>query len=1196
MSARSHPPFAPAVLALLVAATAGAGDPSRTAARPDRRAPAAPAAAPPEAESGRLVTAYVVLEGEPLVAAARGGGVSAAAAASRLAAIRAGQERLRPALEAREARVDAAFARVANALQVRVPAGRLEELATLPGVARVERVSRYVPATASSVASIGVPEVWRRGAGGDGEGVRIGIVDTGIDYTHADLGGSGDPAAYAANDPEVIEPGTFPTAKVAGGWDFAGDTYDSGWGGQAPAPDPDPLDVSGHGTHVAGVAAGVGVTGDGTPFAGPYDQPLDLAAFRIGPGVAPRARLYALKVFGSGPSTALLGAALEWAADPDGDGDLSDRLDVVNLALACAEYCGSAVEREMVDALGELGTFVAAAAGNDGQAALSVAGAASAERATAVGAVADDAIEGPGLRVDLPEAIAGTIPAARGYDGSEVQPNAPVAGFLARPDPLDACASPVAGTSLLGAVALIDAGGCEATVKVWRVQAAGAVAALLIDGDDASLELVEYGVRPGRASLPAMRVRAADGELLLAHLGDGVKVTLGPAITASWPQVAGRLAGSTARGPRLPDAALKPDLLAPGVGVVSAAAGSGSGGGPGGGTSVAAAHVAGAAALLRGLRPELSAAEIKAALMNTAARGASPQSLAGAGELRVDLAAAAAVTAAAAEPPGAVALSFGVVHAAGRTTVERQLTLTNHATSPLRLRTALRETLSRAGVTVSLAPEVVTVPPLGSAQVTVTLAVDPARLAPVVDPSVRELSEASEFHAIGVARLPETSGDVVLLDEAGGEALHVPFHALVTASARLEVATPRVCVETGSLGPGGEPGVLNLPSFGFSGHPHPVVTALELGAVSPDLGLSDPAAAAADLIAVGAASDYPSKRDRNATTLYFGLATAGEWVVPVAQQVSVLVEVEVGYPGGPVRGRAGGAVETLYTDLDDYVLVGPALYSQFTDPTFHVLEPPRPLNVVPASVLDTAPIANSVMVIAVSAAEWPFRKAFEEGGGVTYRVVTQARSGFRDETPWLEFDPRDPAVATAGGPLGPLHVDRAPVLATLGSGVAASAPPRVLLLGHMNLPGERVQIVDVALDAQGSDLRVAAAGGGAAVLPDRRVSHTITLTNAGKTSASDVALRGALSDGARYVSVSPSQGACEAAGAALSCALGSVAAGASVTLSTVVEGLAAGSFAQAVAASAAGCEAIPEDNVVELPFEVRHGVRRRVRR
>ncbi|HYH84774.1 MAG TPA: post-COAP-1 domain-containing protein [Pyrinomonadaceae bacterium] len=112
--------------------------------------------------------------------------------------------------------------------------------------------------------------------------LKIGIIDTGIDYTHADFGGPGTSAAYTSNNRAIIEPGTFPTAKVVGGMDFAGDAYT---GANAPIPDPDPLDCTNHGTHVAGSAAGLSVNVDGTTYTGPYDGTTPFTSLSIGPGV-----------------------------------------------------------------------------------------------------------------------------------------------------------------------------------------------------------------------------------------------------------------------------------------------------------------------------------------------------------------------------------------------------------------------------------------------------------------------------------------------------------------------------------------------------------------------------------------------------------------------------------------------------------------------------------------------------------------------------------------------------------------------------------------------------------------------------------------------------------------------------------------------------------------------------------------------
>jgi minor extracellular serine protease Vpr len=177
-----------------------------------------------------------------------------------------------------------------DGIKVRVPLRDLARLTALPGVERVLAVAQYQMANVTSSLFTGVPAAWSAGTGFTGKGVKIAVIDTGIDYTHADFGGSGNPAAYTANDGVTLAGSGFPNAKVAGGFDFVGDAYDAGGSGDAviPHPDPNPLDCAGHGTHVAGTIAGYGVTADGQTYRGPYDaQTLSSEQFQVGPGVAP---------------------------------------------------------------------------------------------------------------------------------------------------------------------------------------------------------------------------------------------------------------------------------------------------------------------------------------------------------------------------------------------------------------------------------------------------------------------------------------------------------------------------------------------------------------------------------------------------------------------------------------------------------------------------------------------------------------------------------------------------------------------------------------------------------------------------------------------------------------------------------------------------------------------------------------------
>lgn len=125
-------------------------------------------------------------------------------------------------------------------------------------------------------------------------------------------------AAYESNDPNVIEPGTFPTDKVVGGFDFVGSDYDvldDDTSNDIPRPDFDPLDRDRHGTHTGGTCCGIGVPG------------------AIGKGVAPKVKILAYKVWDVGNSTDdVLVAAYDRAVDPDQDGDTSDRADVVSFS------------------------------------------------------------------------------------------------------------------------------------------------------------------------------------------------------------------------------------------------------------------------------------------------------------------------------------------------------------------------------------------------------------------------------------------------------------------------------------------------------------------------------------------------------------------------------------------------------------------------------------------------------------------------------------------------------------------------------------------------------------------------------------------------------------------------------------------------------------------------------------------------
>ncbi len=246
-------------------------------------------------------------------------------------------------------RVISQYTKVLNGFLMQVSAQDLNMIRSLPGVKSVSRAPRHEVNLSTSIPLIGADDVWNlTPVGFKGAGVTVAVIDTGVDYTHAMFGGPGTSEAYDLNDPAVVESGSFPTAKVIGGWDFAGTDYNANVSGSMPLPDGDPLDENGHGTHVASTAAGMN------------------AGF--GSGVAPEAYIYALKVFGASGSTNLAMDAIEWAMDPNGDGNISDHVDVINMSLGSSFGPNIETDPEIiaVEAANSAGVFVVASAGNAG--------------------------------------------------------------------------------------------------------------------------------------------------------------------------------------------------------------------------------------------------------------------------------------------------------------------------------------------------------------------------------------------------------------------------------------------------------------------------------------------------------------------------------------------------------------------------------------------------------------------------------------------------------------------------------------------------------------------------------------------------------------------------------------------------------------------------------------------------------------
>jgi subtilisin family serine protease len=555
----------------------------------------------------------------------------------------------------------------ANGFRVIVQAGQLASLRGMPGVRSVGRVETHELANATSVPWIGGAAV--NATGYTGAGIKVGIIDTGIDYTHANFGGPGTVDAYNSNNRNIVEPGTFPTAKVVGGFDFAGPTYSAtaGAADPTPDPDPDPLDRNGHGSHVAGSAAGFGV---GTT---------------IGKGVAPDALLYALKVFSDGSgSTNLTSLAIEWAMDPNADGDMSDHLDVINMSLG--SNFGEPADPSAISAenASNVGIIVVSASGNAGDVPYITSAPAIADQSISVAANVPGGRNFATLTIDTPAVIAGVKFNEEGTSPARVSSVAPLSDTVVEAVPLDGCTAPTNAAAISGNIVLVQRGGvptgtpagCTFAVKAQNALNAGARAMIAFNnvaGDPIVMGAIT-------AAIPGVMVSQADG---LAIAAQATTDAASP-VTATFgfgpdPTKQDRIAVFSSSGPGSGGTQFKPDIAAPGVGIISTGVATGNGPAPNQGTSMATPHVAGAAALLRQKFPKDQQYVIKALLQNSTVdvnpSNSADTSLArnGVGALRVDRAAALSsyVT------PGGV--SFGRINPTQSTTVSQTVYLNNMA-------------------------------------------------------------------------------------------------------------------------------------------------------------------------------------------------------------------------------------------------------------------------------------------------------------------------------------------------------------------------------------------------------------------------------------------------------------------------------------------------------------------------------------
>jgi subtilisin family serine protease len=662
-----------------------------------------------------------------------------------------------------------------NGIAANVRARDLAALRRLPGVAAVYASRVFERDNTVSVQYTGGDAAWND-TGKTGLGVKVAILDTGVDYYHANFGGTDGAAKFAADDSTIIEPGTFPTPKVANGRDFVGDDYDDSSDDPAettPHPDPDPLDCNGHGSHVAGSAAGFGVLSSGATYPGPYDSTTYSNTFTIGPGVAPRATLLAYRVFGCEGSTSeeVIVAALNQA--------YLDGADVVNMSLG--SVFGRTDEPSVVasDTLAENGVVVVASAGNSGSGAYIVGAPAIATRALAVAAIDTSSPTFPGASIALD--VGGTVQAQFSNgpfqgDPGPALPSGSLAiavlrtSYPAGPvslgcDPADFSGFP---GGVAGKLVVVLRGVCARVHKAILGQKAGAAAVAMID--------TSSGYPPFEGVVTSDPDTGEQFELTIPFLG--VRGLLGPAATDDGDRLVAattatsfsattvpnpgyqRAAGFTSGGPRNVDSAVKPEVIAPGVSVKSTASGTGSAGTRMSGTSMASPHTAGLAALVTEAHPAWATEAIKAAIIDTTDSGTSKilgYNLRTAGAGVVNARRAVDTVAYATTSGGGDTLSFGYQALAAAFSQTLPLTLHNTSGSSISYDLSVAANFGQLGTAVSVAPSSVTVAAGATATVDVTTSLSAAAVAAL------PAALASNFGAIqtvkgAIVATPTTAG------------------------------------------------------------------------------------------------------------------------------------------------------------------------------------------------------------------------------------------------------------------------------------------------------------------------------------------------------------------------------------------------------------------------------------------------------
>lgn len=465
-----------------------------------------------------------------------------------------------------------------NGYSVSIPANEVDRLAKLPNVKAiypnleynipVDDGSVFKPLMNVSAPYIGTSVLWDVGV--TGAGIKVGVLDTGVDYHHPSLEG-----AYK------------------GGWDFVDNDSDP----METRPDPSKQPINGkpyhtsHGTHVAGT-----IVGRGDP-----NNPNGKTGWVR--GIAPGADLYAYRVlgpYGRGYTENIIAGI---------DKAVKDKMDVINLSLGGTFNNAYTADSVAVNNAVRAGVTVVMAAGNEGPNSGTLGSPGGAHLPISVGASTTPMItpffQAPGIQQFLYAQLPAYAPEITNKNTSFEA----VYANLGKPEDYKYIKAS-------GKLVLVSRGDISFRDKAINAAKAGAAALIIfnnVPGElGATLELAGQYV-------PTYTLSQASGQALKNNIDQGITT-----VTFNTVPEEDLLADFSSRGPLLPDYMIKPDITAPGVAIRSSVPAwdgdyASKGYEANNGTSMAAPHIAGAAALLlEKYHHKIETDELKALLMNNA--------------------------------------------------------------------------------------------------------------------------------------------------------------------------------------------------------------------------------------------------------------------------------------------------------------------------------------------------------------------------------------------------------------------------------------------------------------------------------------------------------------------------------------------------------------------------------------------------